>query len=229
MRAEAVAGLRELAEILPSTGGLAAHADSPDPLVRAAVVDLLRALRSGSAELFGKAAVDADHRVRIQAVQALVSLDEWTAITTAAHDDNREVRIAAARGLATIGQGGADTVRDLLADRDPLVRAAALTALSRLGDDADLPVLTAALKDSAWQIREGAARGFASAAPGGAAPALTTALADIHPDIRKAAVLTLSTWPESDAARTALETALADTDADVRAYARRALAVHAGA
>ncbi|MTE12157.1 fumarate reductase/succinate dehydrogenase flavoprotein subunit [Nocardia aurantiaca] len=228
VRSAAVAGLRELAEILPAATGLARHVDSPDPIVRAAVVDLLRALRCGSAEIFAKAAVDADHRVRVQAVHALVSLDDWTALTTAAHDDDREVRIAAARGLATIGLGGADTVRALTEDRDPLVRAAAFTALSRLGTTADGATLTAALCDSAWQIREGAARGLAAVGPDHGVEPLSRALTDIHPDIRKAAVLTLSTWPDSAAALAALETALADSDADVRAYARRALAVHAG-
>ncbi|MFF0611659.1 fumarate reductase/succinate dehydrogenase flavoprotein subunit [Nocardia tengchongensis] len=227
VRAAAVAGLRELAEILPAATGLEQYADSPDPFVRAAVVDLLRALRAGTAELFGKASVDPDHRVRIQAVHALVSLDDWPTLTAAAHDDNREVRIAAARGLATIGHGGADTVRGLTADRDPLVRAAAFTALARLGSDADASILTAALGDSAWQIREGAARGLAGVGPEQAVAALSAALTDVHPDIRKAAVLTLSVWPESAAARTALEQAHADSDADVRAYARRALAVHA--
>lgn len=227
VRAAAVAGLRELVEILPAPGLLADHADSPDPLVRAAVIDLLRALHAGSAELFAKAAVDADHRVRIEAVSGLVSLDDWNALAGAAHDENREVRIAAAKGLATIGQGGADTVRTLTADRDPLVRAAALTALARLGDPTDAPVLAAALRDSAWQIREGAARGLPAVGVELATEPLTTALADVHPDIRKAAVLTLSSWPESESARLALRTALDDTDADVRAYARRALAVHA--
>ncbi|MGW4356715.1 HEAT repeat domain-containing protein, partial [Nocardia sp. NPDC004582] len=112
-------------------------------------------------------------------------------------------------------------------DRDPLVRAAAFTALARLGGAADAAILTAALSDSAWQIREGAARGLAGVGPEHAVPALSTALTDIHPDIRKAAVLTLSVWPESEAARGVLENAHADSDADVRAYARRALAVHA--
>lgn len=228
VRAAAIDGLRELVEILPDAEGLAAHADSPDPAVRAVVVDLLRALRAGSVELFAKAAVDADHRVRIEAVNGLVSLDNWAALATAAHDENREVRIVAARGLATVGLGGVEAVRVLLDDRDPLVRAAALTALSRLGTPEDAPTLTAALKDSAWQVREGAARGFPAIGADLAAEPLRNALTDVHPDIRKAAVLTLSTWPESDSARTSLESALEDSDADVRAYARRALAVHAG-
>ncbi|MBF6173357.1 fumarate reductase/succinate dehydrogenase flavoprotein subunit [Nocardia blacklockiae] len=223
VRAAAVSGLRELVEILPAANGLAEFADASDPLVRAAVVDLLRALRSGDPELFGKAVVDPDHRVRIEGVHALVSLDDWTALTTAAHDENREVRVAAARGLATVGRGGADTVRALTGDRDPLVRAAALAALAALGSAEDTATLTAALNDSAWQVREGAARGWAGLDPEQAAEALAPALRDPHPDVRKAAVLTLSTWPRHARARDTLHAALSDSDADVRAYARRAL------
>ncbi|WP_216892377.1 fumarate reductase/succinate dehydrogenase flavoprotein subunit [Nocardia alni] len=223
VRAAALAGLRELVEILPATTGLADHADSVDPQVRAGVVDLLRALRSGSADLFGKAVTDTDHHVRIEGVRALVSIDDWSTLTTAAHDENREVRIAAALGLATIGHGGADTVRALTVDRDPLVRAAALSALARLGGPQDATALTAALADSAWQVREGAVRGWAGLGPVLAADPLHGALADPHPDVRKAAVLTLGAWPRDEGARTALRQAVTDSDADVRAYARRAL------
>lgn len=223
VRAAAVSGLRELIEILPPAEQLTAHAESPDPLVRAAVVDLLRAQRRGSADLFGKAVVDSDHRVRIEGVRALVSLDDWPALTAAAFDENREVRVAVARGLAEVGAGGADTIRALVDDRDPLVRAAALAALARLGDSSDAAILTAALKDSAWQVREGGARGWAGLGPHAASEALESALTDPHPDVRKAAVLTLSHWPDHAAVRTALQVVLADTDADVRAYARRTL------
>ncbi|MCX4093759.1 fumarate reductase/succinate dehydrogenase flavoprotein subunit [Nocardia sp. alder85J] len=232
VRAAAVAGLRELVEILPGTvtaahpadrAALPAHTTSPDPLVRAAVVDLLRVLHAGTAEQFAKAVHDDDHRVRVEGVHALVSLDDWAALEFAAHDENREVRIAAARGLATIGRGGADTLRTLTTDPDPLVRAAALSALAALGNSTDTPILAAALHDSAWQIREGAARGHAALDPDTATAPLHTALTDPHPDVRKAAVLTLATWPTHPAARTALESAHDDTDADVRAYARRAL------
>ncbi|MBB5913516.1 succinate dehydrogenase/fumarate reductase flavoprotein subunit/HEAT repeat protein [Nocardia transvalensis] len=223
VRSAAVSGLRELVEILPSATGLAEFADSPDPSVRAAVIDLLRAAHAGDPDLFGKAVVDPDHRVRIEGVRALVSLDDWPALSTAAHDESREVRIAAAHGLATVGRGGADTVRTLTGDRDPLVRAAALAALAALGDADDTATLTAGLQDSAWQVREGAARGWAGLSPGEAAEALRSASADPHPDVRKATVLTLGRWPEHPAAREALRPALDDSDADVRAYARRAL------
>jgi HEAT repeat protein len=83
-----------------------------------------------------------------------------------------------------------------------------------------------ALTEPAWQVREGAARALAGAAPTVAVPILTTALTDQHLDVRKAAVLTLTRWADDEpAAREALGLALEDGDADVRAYARKALAV----
>jgi len=63
------------------------------------------------------------------------------------------------------------------------------------------------------------------AVPTVAVPTLSRALTDQHLDVRKAAVLTLTRWAESEpAARDALRLALEDGDADVRAYARHALA-----
>jgi len=62
-------------------------------------------------------------------------------------------------------RGGADTVSALLGDSDPLVRAAALTALGELGcSERDFTAIKQALRASAWQVREGAARAL-SAAP----------------------------------------------------------------
>jgi HEAT repeat protein len=81
-----------------------------------------------------------------------------------------------------------------------------------------------ALTEPAWQVREGAARALAGAAPTVAVPTLSRALVDQHLDVRKAAVLSLTRWSSSEpAAREALGVALEDSDADVRAYARRAL------
>ncbi|MFI5719170.1 fumarate reductase/succinate dehydrogenase flavoprotein subunit [Nocardia sp. NPDC051750] len=224
VRGAAAAALRELVEVLPSPDGLVDRLGSPDPVVRAVVVDLLRALRAGSAADYSAALDDVDHRVRIEGVRALVSLDERDAIAAAATDANREVRIAAAQGLATIGNGGAGTVRMLAGDRDPLVRAAALAAFAGTGAAAaDVDTCIAALRDTAWQVRVGAARGLASAEPAVAVPALAEALTDQHLDVRKAAVLTLTTWSGYEPARLALKEAIDDPDADVRAYARRAL------
>ncbi|WP_280232944.1 fumarate reductase/succinate dehydrogenase flavoprotein subunit [Nocardia cyriacigeorgica] len=224
VRAAATAGLRELVEVLPSADGLSQRLDSPDPVVRSTVVDLLRALRAGTAAQFTAALADADHRVRIEAVRALVSLDDGDRVAALAADPNREVRIAVAQGLATIGAGGVGVVRTLAADRDPLVRAAALAAFAALGTDVDTTAeLVTALRHSAWQVRVGAARGLVGADPEFALPALTDALSDPHLDVRKAAVLALSHWAGLDAARIALKQAVDDPDADVRAYARRAL------
>ncbi|MCP2293814.1 Succinate dehydrogenase/fumarate reductase, flavoprotein subunit [Nocardia amikacinitolerans] len=224
VRRVAAESLRELVEVLPDAAGLPEHLNSTDPLVRATVVDLLRALRAGSAAQFAAASADADHRVRIEAVRALVSLDDRAGVAALAADPNREVRIAVANGLAAIGDGGVDVIRALSTDRDPLVRASALTAFAALGADSDDATdLSAALRDSAWQVRVGAARGLAGAAPDLAVPLLAEALLDPHLDVRKAAVLSLSTWRTTEFARDALKRAIDDTDADVRAYARRAV------
>src|SRR5690606_32379570 len=159
VRRTAAESLRELVEVLPESTGLSDRLDSPDPLVRATVVDLLRALRAGTAEQYTVALGDPDHRVRIEAVRALVALDDVDGVSKLAGDDNREVRVAVANGLAVIGAGGHDVIRALSGDRDPLVRAAALTAFAALGaTDDDAADLAEALTQSAWQVRVGAAR-----------------------------------------------------------------------
>jgi HEAT repeat protein len=225
VRQVAAGGVRELVEVVPAPEDIAEQLNSTDPVVRAVGVYLLSARRVGEQGQFRRALADVDHRVRIEAVRALVSVDDPDGVATAAGDDNREVRIAAANGLSTL-RAGADAVRRLVADSDPLVRAAALAALGAVGFGAgDLSDVQRALAEPAWQVREGAARALAGAAPTVAVPTLSRALADQHLDVRKAAVLTLTRWAASEqAARDALGLALEDGDADVRAYARHALA-----
>lgn len=263
VRRGAADSLRELVEVLPEHAGLAERLGSPDPGVRATVVDLVRALRGGSAGWFAGAARDADHRVRLEAVRGLVSLDEAAGVAALAGDANREVRVVVAHGLAEIGPvavaaGAREVIRTLAADPDPLVRAAALAAFAPLGAEGplegegplgaavsgpaagsrgaapraprkrapapgdDVALLIEALSDSAWQVRVGAAKGLAGAAPDAAIPALRSALGDPHLDVRKAAVLSVSARAERDDAQEALAAAVHDSDADVRAYARRA-------
>ncbi|OBC00711.1 fumarate reductase/succinate dehydrogenase flavoprotein subunit [Mycobacterium sp. 852013-50091_SCH5140682] len=224
VRQETADGVRELVEVLPRPEEFADRLQSPDPVVRAVTVYLLSARRVGTAGAYRAALADSDHRVRIEAVRALVSVDDDAGVAEATRDTNREVRIAAANGLATL-RSGAAAVRELLADPDPLVRAAALASLGAVGcDDVDVPNVQRALGESAWQIRQGAARALAGAAPAVAVPSLSQALTDQHLDVRKAAVLSLSRWVSTeDAAREALTGALDDGDADVRAYARHAL------
>jgi succinate dehydrogenase/fumarate reductase flavoprotein subunit/HEAT repeat protein len=225
VRRVAADGVRELVEVLPSPQAIAAQLLSPDPAVRAVAVYLLSARQAGDGADYRRALADADHRVRIEAVRALVSVDDSDGVAVAARDDNREVRIAVANGLATL-RTGADTVRQLVNDADPLVRAAALAALGALGcHDDDIAEVQRALSEPAWQVREAAAKALAGAHPSVAVPALSLALTDQHLDVRKAAVLSLTHWAHTDsAASEALELALKDGDADVRAYARQALA-----
>jgi HEAT repeat protein len=226
VRRVAADGIRELVEVLPDAGPIQNLLDSVDPIVRGAAVYVLSSRRAGNAEQFRRALDDEDHRVRIEAVRALVSIDDVDGVATACADLNREVRIAVANGLGTLGTG-ADTIRGLIEDPDPLVRAAALAAMGSIGwDDADATTVEGALAASAWQIRQGAARALAGApSPLAAVAPLSRALTDPHLDVRKAAVLSLTRWASSeDTAREALEGALDDGDADVRAYARQALA-----
>jgi succinate dehydrogenase/fumarate reductase flavoprotein subunit/HEAT repeat protein len=225
VRRVAADGVRELVEVVPDPEHVAEQLNSVDPVVRAVAVYLLSARRVGEQGYYRHALADADHRVRIEAVRALVSVDDADGVAAAARDNDREVRIAAANGLSTL-RTGADAVRRLVGDSDPLVRAAGLAALGAVGcGDDDLAHVQRALTEPAWQVREGAARALAGAVPAVAVPTLSRALADQHLDVRKAAVLTLTRWAADEpAAREALGLALEDGDADVRAYARHALA-----
>jgi succinate dehydrogenase/fumarate reductase flavoprotein subunit/HEAT repeat protein len=225
VRRVAADGVRELVEVLPEPEAIATRLSSSDPAVRAIAVYVLSARRVGDGRAYRRGLADTDHRVRIEAVRALVSVDDSDGVALAAGDDNREVRIAAANGLATL-RAGADAVRHLVGDSDPLVRAAALAALGAVGcDEDDVAQVQRALSEPAWQVREGAAKALAGASASVAVPALARALADRHLDVRKAAVLTLTRWAATEpAASDALGLALEDGDADVRAYARQALA-----
>ncbi|MFE1546080.1 fumarate reductase/succinate dehydrogenase flavoprotein subunit [Streptomyces sp. NPDC058718] len=226
VRAAAAAALRELVEVLPAEPSLAAGLRQalgvPDPAVRVAALDVLRALRLGDAGLYAASLADADAEVRIQAVRALVSVDAVEELAGAAADPAREVRVAVARGLAAVRAPAPKPLDPLLDDADPLVRGAALAALAGTGCPPEYAApAVAALDDAAWQVRAGAATALRAAPPAPAVPALARALADPNGDVRKAAVLSLLAHRAEPAARAALAGAADDPDADVRAYASR--------
>jgi HEAT repeat protein len=253
VRHAAVAGLRELTEVLTSGDelltALCARLASPDPAVRAGLLDVLTQLRAGDPAPFAQAMADPDHRVRLQAVRGLASTGQQAALARAVGDTSRDVRIAAAEGLAALADtvpedtvpedtvpedtaladdgGRADAVgmlAGLARDRDPLVRAAAFKALAPYGCPPPLDALAAdSVREAAeWEVRAGAARALAAAAPSVAVAPLAAAAADPHADVRKAAVIALSAFRGDPAAEAALGAAGSDTDADVRAYAVRA-------
>ncbi|MFC9242509.1 HEAT repeat domain-containing protein [Streptomyces sp. NPDC057136] len=221
VRAAAAAALRELVEVLPAEAdlgaGLREALGGPDPAVRAAVLDVLRALRLGDAGVYAAALADTDMEVRITAVRSLVSVDSVTELAVAATDPAGEVRVAVARGLAAVHAPAPAPLDPLLDDADSLVRGAALAALAATGCPPHYAALAAAALDhSAWQVRAGAATAQA-------VPALAKALADPNADVRKAAVLSLIPHRADAEARTALATLTTDPDADIRAYASRAV------
>ncbi|WP_405860510.1 fumarate reductase/succinate dehydrogenase flavoprotein subunit [Streptomyces sp. NBC_00090] len=226
VRAAASAALRELVEVLPAEprlgAGLREALGVPDPAVRGAALDVLRALRLGDAALYAASLGDAEVEVRIQAVRALVSVDAVGELAGAAADPAREVRVAVARGLAAVRVPAPEPLDPLLDDADPLVRGAALAALAGTGCPPEYAALAvAALADPAWQVRAGAATALRAAPPAPAVPALAGALADPNADVRKAAVLSLLRHGDDPAARAALVGVADDPDADVRAYASR--------
>ncbi|MFC4529189.1 fumarate reductase/succinate dehydrogenase flavoprotein subunit [Sphaerisporangium dianthi] len=225
VRRAAATGLRELAEVLPATpefgAALAGRLAGGDAVVRATALDMLRALRLGDRDAFRAGMDDPDRRVRIEAIRGLVSLDEAGLVAAAAGDPSREVRVWAARGLGLIGKPSA-ALAALAADTDPLVRAAALEASGATGAPLEAEALRG-LADPAWQVRVGAARCLGAAGRDIASGPLVQALADANLDVRKAAVLALTSWAAAPDVAAALDAALSDPDADVRAYARRAL------
>ncbi|WP_322726040.1 fumarate reductase/succinate dehydrogenase flavoprotein subunit [Streptomyces spongiae] len=230
VRATAAASLRELVETLPPDAalrdGLAEALSEADPVVRAAALDVLRALRLGDAELFAQALSDPDTGVRIEAVRALVSVDAADSLAQAAGDPSREVRVTVAKALAGVDAGHPvrTVLHELTEDADPLVRGAAFGSLASAACPAQLSARAVeALDDGAWQVRAGAATALATADPAVAVRALAGALADLNADVRKAAVLSLTRHSTDKDARVALTTATKDSDADVRAYASRAL------
>ncbi|MEU4264049.1 fumarate reductase/succinate dehydrogenase flavoprotein subunit [Streptomyces argenteolus] len=228
VRAAAAAALRELVEVLPAEpdlrSGLRKALRGADPAVRAAALDVLRALRLGDTGVYAAALADTDTEVRITAVRALVSVDAVPELAAAAADPAREVRVAVARGFAAVHAPAPAPLTPLLDDADSLVRSAALAALAATGCPPRYAALaTAALDDPTWQVRAGAATALRAASPAQAVPALAKALTDPNADVRKAAVLSLLPHRADAEARAALATATTDPDADVRAYASRAV------
>ena len=246
VRHAAAAGLRELAAVLPAgdqalLDALRHQLASHDPVVRCAVLEVLRELRAGDVRVFTAALADADHRVRLSAVRGMVSAGDVALVARAAGDASREVRVVVADGLAALaadrapgspgeacGPEGRRALERLAGDADPLVRAAAFKAAGAMGCPPPLDALAVAALaagtagDAAWQARAGAAQALAAVRPDVAVPPLADAVCDPHPDVRKAAVVALAPMRGRQAAADALRAAAADSDADVRAYARPA-------
>ncbi|MFC8140257.1 fumarate reductase/succinate dehydrogenase flavoprotein subunit [Streptomyces paradoxus] len=237
VRGAAAASLRELVETLPAEpdlrDGLAAALAEPDPVVRAAALDVLRALRLGDAALFAVSLADSDIAVRIEAVRALVSVDAAGELARAAvGDPSREVRVAIAKGLATVGaerpadRAPAAAEPTAVPEADPA--AAEPTAVPEADPAADAieAALTGLLDDPDALVR--AAAYGALGTTGCPAPVTARAVAALSEpawQVRAGAATALSV-ADPDVAVPALAKALADSNADVRKAAVLALTRH---
>jgi succinate dehydrogenase/fumarate reductase flavoprotein subunit/HEAT repeat protein len=207
----AAAGLRELVEVVPASAELrVALEGSP---ARAVALEVLWALKLGTAEVYSDALSDGDVEVRLAAVRGLVSVGASEGLAVAASDPAREVRVQVARGSSDVG-----VLVGLSRDSDVLVRAAALEAAARVGWPGALHSRAVELiGDSAWEVRVGVA--WALSSP----ELLVGLLSDSNLDVRKAAVRALGRFASDPEVGVGLKRALDDSDADVRAYARMAL------
>ncbi|GGN92864.1 hypothetical protein GCM10011610_54280 [Nocardia rhizosphaerihabitans] len=231
VRHTAIGLLTELLEVLVAgpefDAALRACVTAPEPAVRAAAIEALwRHRRVTATELIGWLA-DPNVAVRRTVVGGLTSVDAIDGLATAAADEDQNVRIGVAKGIAAVGDPrGAVTLLVLADDPEPLVRAAALASLAGTGcDEHAAAVAAAAMTDPTWQVRQAAAIALAAADPELAAAPLLSAVADPNLDVRKAAVRALAERiAERRDITTALQQALDDPDADVRAFARIGIA-----
>jgi hypothetical protein len=133
----------------------------------------------------------ADDRVReIYALSRIPTPEHVERIVTLAHDPDRDVRASALVALDGVDAGRARSLaREALADRDGLVRAAAVRILAGSAD----PLVLASLADRAaadpiWQVRAAALEAIASHDDPAVRAAFAHALLDPVRQVRRAAL-----------------------------------------
>ncbi len=231
VRHAAIGLLTELLEVLVPgpefDAALRKCVSAPEPAVRSAAIEALWRHRRVDAGELARWLVDPNAAVRRTVVGGLTSVDALDELAVAAADEDHDVRIGVAKGIAAVGDPrGAVTLLALAADPQPLVRAAALSSLAGTGcDEHAAATATVAITDPAWQVRQAAAIALAAADPELAAAPLLSAVSDPNLDVRKAAVRALAERiAERRDITSALQAALDDPDADVRAFARIGIA-----
>ncbi|MER5975542.1 fumarate reductase/succinate dehydrogenase flavoprotein subunit [Streptomyces sp. NPDC001857] len=240
VRAAAAASLRELVETLPPEpalrDGLSAALAEPDPVVRAAAIDVLRALRLGDAGLFAGSLADADITVRIEAVRALVSVDAAAELAHAAPaDPSREVRVTLAKALATVAAGRLADAPSNGSGADPSTDSDSSTGTGTGGSadtltPADVTsvrtALTSLIADPDALVRAAAYGALGTTGcPAPLAAAAVSALDDPAWQVRAGAATALSAT-DPDTAVPVLAKVLADPNGDVRKAAVLALTRH---
>jgi HEAT repeat protein len=198
-----------------------------DANVRRAATDALAKLKDPEAvPLLVAQLQGVDERSSRPIAEALVAFGDQAAPALLAliGDATQTVgRVWAARILGQMGAPSASEVLvGLLLARDDLLRIAAAEALGQIGQRAALqPLVQAALRDPAPQVRAHAAAAVARIEPEGAVDVLIAALADPDYATRLRALEAFEHIPLADTA--ALERALRDPSPDVRRRAALAL------
>lgn len=233
VRRAAASALRDLPELYISEDGvqalLLATVSNRDAEVRGTAAALLSHLTDNAREVYAQGLRDGEPHLRVQGVLGLVTLRAVCAVTEAADDPSRDVRVAVAQGLARLGPTQASVVEaleQLITDHDPLVRMAALDAAADLGLPEPLGERAAeSISHASWQVRKRAAHALGAGTSEVAIPPLVEALRDRIVDVRRAAVESLGRWAaEHPEVITTLTESLNDPDPGVRTQARWALA-----
>jgi HEAT repeat protein len=122
------------------------------------------------------------------------------ALARALHDPEKEVRAAAAAGLASAGRPAIGALLEALADDNWVVRYRAAEALGFIRDERSVAALIRALEDRRDHVRYMAAKGLGRLGDRPAGGALSAALADGNEFVRRAAGEALAALGEKTAA-----------------------------
>jgi HEAT repeat protein len=138
---------------------------------------------------------------------------------------SRVPRALAAEALIEIGEKSAPTLRTLLHDDDPDVRATAIQLLGLVGGPADAPLVAQRLSDGAAEVRAKACRTLGRIGGPACAEALRKALGDRIPFVRVNAANGLASLGDKRALPLLVEQARNDEFDPARAAARAVTAI----
>lgn len=189
--------VQELVSLLPRPRPTPGRPPRPSDRVRAAAARALERVRDPrTAPKLRALLTDPSPMVRSSAMCALAELRDRSAaplIRDQLSDRDPNVRLFALRALRRIGDPSiaADVRRALREDREPLVRATAVTTLADLLDGAAAPDLAATTADPAPLVRYEAAAALAGLGQPGAS-GLAGFLGDPSPNVRDMAITGLA-------------------------------------
>jgi cyclophilin family peptidyl-prolyl cis-trans isomerase/HEAT repeat protein len=170
-----------------------------------------------------------DPAVLVQAIKAVAALGDRAAIPALikiigdpAAEPNLRLEVMAA--ISTLADAEtADVLVELISDRLPGVRGAALRALARVDPDVFVATLAGIDPDTEWTVRAAEAEALALLPPDRSLPRLSTLLADKDPRVVPAAIAALATTRPAGAEQMLINALRAD-DFVVRAAAASGLA-----